>query len=92
MGKSLSTVSAAAASERHCAHDPPTDIETRRTILRVNAHKDDVNAVAFADIASSNLLLSGSDDKSVAVAATWRSMADTRSQVRQGLGSTITLG
>lgn len=43
------------------------DIETHRTILRVNAHHDDVNAVAFADTASSNLLLSGSDDTFVKV-------------------------
>lgn len=43
------------------------DIESHRTILRVNAHHDDVNAVAFADASSSNLLLSGSDDTFVKV-------------------------
>lgn len=53
------------------------DIETNRTILRVNAHRDDVNAVAFADSSSSNLLLSGSDDSFVKV---WdrRSMSGER--------------
>ncbi|KAI5480392.1 WD repeat protein [Pseudohyphozyma bogoriensis] len=43
------------------------DIETRKTVLRVNAHQEDVNAVAFADTASGNLLLSGSDDSFVKV-------------------------
>ena len=43
------------------------DLETQRTILRVNAHTDDVNAVAFADTSSSNLLLSGSDDSFIKV-------------------------
>ncbi|GAA5892470.1 uncharacterized protein JCM6883_007368 [Sporobolomyces salmoneus] len=38
------------------------DVEAKRTILRVNAHKDDVNAVAFGSDSDSNLLLSGSDD------------------------------
>ncbi|GAA6010081.1 hypothetical protein JCM11491_005858 [Sporobolomyces phaffii] len=38
------------------------DIESKRTILRVNAHRDDVNAVAFGSDSDSNLLLSGSDD------------------------------
>ncbi|GAA6063021.1 hypothetical protein JCM10212_001800 [Sporobolomyces blumeae] len=38
------------------------DIEAQRTILRVNAHRDDVNAVAFGSASDSNLLLSGSDD------------------------------
>ena len=38
------------------------DVESRRTTLRVKAHTEDVNAVAFADTASSNILLSGSDD------------------------------
>lgn len=43
------------------------DIEAKRPVLSVNAHGDDVNAVAFADAASSNLLLSGSDDTFVKV-------------------------
>ncbi|GAA5953327.1 hypothetical protein JCM3765_005005 [Sporobolomyces pararoseus] len=38
------------------------DVESKRTILRVNAHRDDVNAVAFGSDSDSNLLLSGSDD------------------------------
>ncbi|KAK4055503.1 secretory subunit [Microbotryomycetes sp. JL201] len=38
------------------------DLESQRTILRVNAHKSDVNAVSFADKSSPHLLLSGSDD------------------------------
>ncbi|GAA5985581.1 hypothetical protein JCM5350_007142 [Sporobolomyces pararoseus] len=38
------------------------DVESKRTILRVNAHRDDVNAVAFGSSSDSNLLLSGSDD------------------------------
>lgn len=38
------------------------DLETKRTVLRVAGHSDDVNAVCFADQASSNVLLSGSDD------------------------------
>lgn len=43
------------------------DLESQRTILRVDAHSDDVNAVAFADSSSSNLLLSGSDDSFIKV-------------------------
>lgn len=43
------------------------DIETRQTILRVLGHSDDVNAVCFADKASSNVLLSGSDDSFIHV-------------------------
>jgi WD repeat-containing protein 23 len=43
------------------------DIEARQTTLRINAHEDDVNAVAFADDANSNLLLSGSDDTFIKV-------------------------
>ncbi|GAA5910705.1 hypothetical protein JCM5296_006818 [Sporobolomyces johnsonii] len=43
------------------------DIESSRTILRVNAHRDDVNAVAFGSASDSNLLLSGSDDSFVKV-------------------------
>jgi len=43
------------------------DVERRCTTLRVNAHDDDVNAVAFADEASSNVLVSGSDDSFIKV-------------------------
>ncbi|ETS63933.1 hypothetical protein PaG_02262 [Moesziomyces aphidis] len=43
------------------------DIEARRRVLRVEGHSDDVNAVAFADAASSNVLISGSDDSFVKV-------------------------
>lgn len=38
------------------------DLEQDKTVLRVDGHDDDVNAVCFADHASSNVLLSGSDD------------------------------
>jgi len=38
------------------------DIESRKTVLRIQAHQDDVNAVCFADEMSSNVLVSGSDD------------------------------
>ncbi|GAA6041985.1 hypothetical protein JCM8097_009131 [Rhodosporidiobolus ruineniae] len=43
------------------------DVSSRRTILRVNAHQDDVNAVAFGSASDNNLLLSGSDDSFVKV-------------------------
>lgn len=43
------------------------DVESRRTVLRVLAHQDDVNAVAFGSASDSNLLLSGSDDSFVKV-------------------------
>ncbi|KAN0060237.1 hypothetical protein ACQY0O_007566 [Thecaphora frezii] len=43
------------------------DIEARRRVLRVEGHSDDVNGVAFADSASSNVLISGSDDTYVKV-------------------------
>ncbi|GAA5908642.1 hypothetical protein JCM6882_003702 [Rhodosporidiobolus microsporus] len=43
------------------------DIEARRTTLRVHAHADDVNAVAFGSASDNNLLLSGSDDSFVKV-------------------------
>ncbi|KAJ1030020.1 hypothetical protein NDA16_000933 [Ustilago loliicola] len=43
------------------------DIEARRRVLRVEGHSDDVNAVAFADAASSNVLISGSDDSFVKI-------------------------
>ena len=43
------------------------DIEARRRVLRVEGHSDDVNGVAFADSASSNVLISASDDSFVKV-------------------------
>ncbi|PWN53676.1 WD40 repeat-like protein [Violaceomyces palustris] len=43
------------------------DIEARKRVLRVEGHADDVNGVAFADSASSNVLISGSDDSFVKV-------------------------
>ncbi|CAO1633947.1 unnamed protein product [Parajaminaea phylloscopi] len=43
------------------------DIEARRRVLRVDGHQDDVNGVTFADSASSNVLISGSDDSYVKV-------------------------
>lgn len=43
------------------------DIEARKRVLRIQAHYDDVNAVAFADAGSSNVLISGSDDSFVKV-------------------------
>ncbi|KAM0751222.1 WD40 repeat-like protein [Meredithblackwellia eburnea MCA 4105] len=43
------------------------DVEADRPVLRVRAHTDDVNGVAFADDSSPNLLLSGSDDTFVKV-------------------------
>ncbi|KAJ3298645.1 DDB1- and CUL4-associated factor 11 [Rhizoclosmatium sp. JEL0117] len=42
------------------------DIETNTILHRVKAHRDDVNAVTFADT-SSNLLLSGSDDCTIKI-------------------------
>ena len=38
------------------------DIEARKRVLAVTGHEDDVNSVCFADVESSHLLLSGSDD------------------------------
>jgi len=43
------------------------DIEARRQTLRVSGHHEDVNAVAFADRGSGNVLISGSDDSYVKV-------------------------
>ncbi|BGP23919.1 hypothetical protein JCM10295v2_002820 [Rhodotorula toruloides] len=43
------------------------DIEAQRTVLRVMAHLDDVNACAWGSDMDSNLLLSGSDDTFVKV-------------------------
>jgi WD repeat-containing protein 23 len=43
------------------------DIESRRSVLRIRAHQADVNAVCFADRASSNVLVSGSDDATLKI-------------------------
>jgi len=43
------------------------DIEARRRVLSVEGHSEDVNGVCFADAASSNVLISGSDDTFVKV-------------------------
>src|SRR5436190_19331234 len=53
------------------------DIETRQSILRLQNHEDDVNAVCFGDTSSPHILYSGSDDTTLRV---WdrRSMADGR--------------
>jgi len=53
------------------------DIETRKSILRIAAHEDDVNAVCFGDSSSPHILYSGSDDTTIKV---WdrRSMGDSR--------------
>lgn len=53
------------------------DIETRQTILSIEGHSDDVNAVCFGDTSSPHILYSGSDDTLIKV---WdrRSMGDSR--------------
>lgn len=53
------------------------DLETRQSILRINGHDDDVNAVCFGDKSSPHLLYSGSDDTTLKV---WdrRSLGDSR--------------
>ncbi|KAK1003335.1 hypothetical protein LTR54_007849 [Friedmanniomyces endolithicus] len=53
------------------------DLEARRSILRIPAHRDDVNAVCFGDKMSPHILYSGSDDTTVKV---WdrRSLASMR--------------
>ncbi|KAL2009074.1 hypothetical protein VTN00DRAFT_7268 [Thermoascus crustaceus] len=53
------------------------DIETRQSILRLQKHEDDVNAVCFGDSSSPHILYSGSDDTTIRV---WdrRSMGDGR--------------
>lgn len=53
------------------------DIEARRSVLRIPAHEDDVNAVCFGDKLSPHILYSGSDDTTLKV---WdrRSMGDSR--------------
>ncbi|KAF1344752.1 WD40-repeat-containing domain protein [Delphinella strobiligena] len=53
------------------------DIEARQTTLRINGHRDDVNAVCYGDKSSPHILYSGSDDTTIKV---WdrRSMGDGR--------------
>lgn len=53
------------------------DLETRKTILKLRKHGDDVNAVCFGDKSSPHILFSGSDDQTLRV---WdrRSMSDGR--------------
>ncbi|KAF3482299.1 WD repeat protein [Arthroderma uncinatum] len=53
------------------------DIETRKNILQLQRHTDDVNAVCYGDSMSPHILYSGSDDTNIRV---WdrRSMADGR--------------
>lgn len=53
------------------------DIESRRSVLRIPAHDDDVNAVCFGDKLSPHIIYSGSDDTTLKV---WdrRSMGDSR--------------
>ena len=53
------------------------DVEVRKITLRLQGHRDDINAVCFADPTSTNVLFSGSDDSLVKV---WdrRSMAGGR--------------
>ncbi|KAH7308468.1 WD40-repeat-containing domain protein [Stachybotrys elegans] len=53
------------------------DIESRQVLHHVVGHRDDVNAVCFADKASPHILYSGSDDTTIKV---WdrRSMGDSR--------------
>lgn len=53
------------------------DIETRQSVLRLQNHEDEVNAVCFGDSSSPHILYSGSDDTTLRV---WdrRSMGDGR--------------
>lgn len=53
------------------------DIESRQTVLSIEGHGDDVNAVCFGDTTSPHILYSGSDDTLIKV---WdrRSMGDSR--------------
>lgn len=53
------------------------DINSNQTILRIEGHSNDVNAVCFGDTSSPHILYSGSDDTLIKV---WdrRSMGDSR--------------
>jgi WD repeat-containing protein 23 len=53
------------------------DVESRRTVLEIPGHEEDVNAVCFGDVSSPHILYSGSDDTTLKV---WdrRSMGDSR--------------
>ncbi|PYI25050.1 WD repeat protein [Aspergillus indologenus CBS 114.80] len=53
------------------------DLETRQSVLRLQNHEDDVNAVCFGDQSSPHIIYSGSDDTTLRV---WdrRSMGDGR--------------
>lgn len=53
------------------------DIESRRKVLEIPGHSEDVNAVCFGDVTSPHILYSGSDDTTLKV---WdrRSMGDSR--------------
>ncbi|MCJ1356489.1 MAG: hypothetical protein MMC33_006484 [Icmadophila ericetorum] len=53
------------------------DIESRQSILKIQGHTEDVNAVCFGDTSSPHILYSGSDDTLIKV---WdrRSMGDSR--------------
>ena len=53
------------------------DLESSQSILRIQGHDDDVNAVCYGDKSSPHILYSGSDDTTVKV---WdrRSLADGR--------------
>lgn len=53
------------------------DLETRKSILRIPGHADDVNAVCFGDKMSPHILYSGSDDTTLKI---WdrRSLSDLR--------------
>lgn len=53
------------------------DIESRTSVLEVEGHEEDVNAVCFGDESSPHILYSGSDDTTLKV---WdrRSMGDSR--------------
>lgn len=53
------------------------DIERGQTIVKLDGHRNDVNAVCFADASSPHIIFSGSDDATVKV---WdrRSLAQKR--------------